>query len=265
MGRVSGFDAPTEICGLTNQLGVSCESVSIIRRTGKVTSSEAATPEYNGATAWLQQFNSPAAQIIFKSYYPGATNVRLADVVVISKMDTAPPEAATAVELTVRRLNPGARVVFADCPVRADNPAVLAGRRVLAIDDGPTLTHGGMAFGAAVLAARAAGARQVVNPRPFAVGEIAEVLGAYPHVEYALPALGYGEKQVRDLEATIAAAVRGGFEAIAIGTPIDLSRLVKIPVPATRVRYEIAVRGGVTMEGLLAPVLPLMRSGGRAG
>ncbi len=196
------------------------------------------------------------------AYYPGETNVRLADVVVINKVDTATPAAVTAVRETVRRLNPGARIVLADCPVHADDPALLAGRRVLAIDDGPTLTHGGMAFGAAVLAARAAGARKIVNPRPFAVGEIAEVLAAYPHVEEALPALGYGERQVRDLEATIARAAAGGVEALAIGTPIDLARLVRLPVPATRVRYEVALRDGVTLDELLALVLPaLVRRG----
>ncbi|MDP3775840.1 MAG: GTP-binding protein [Gemmatimonadales bacterium] len=193
------------------------------------------------------------------SYYPGETNVRLADVVVINKADTAPPGAVTVVRSTVQRLNPSARIVVADCPVRADDPSVLAGRRVLAIDDGPTLTHGGMAFGAAVLAARAAGASELVGPRPFAVGEIAETLAHYPHVREALPALGYGDRQIRDLEETISRAVAGGVEAVAVGTPIDLAKLVKIPVPSTRVRYEIALRDGVTLEDMLAPVLPVLK------
>ncbi|HTT68293.1 MAG TPA: GTP-binding protein [Gemmatimonadales bacterium] len=188
------------------------------------------------------------------SYYPGETNVRLADVVVVNKVDTAPAEAVAKVRENVKQLNPGARVVDAACPVKAADPAVLKGKKVLAIDDGPTLTHGGMAFGAAVLAAWDAGARELVDPRPFAVGEIAEALNKYQHVKRALPALGYGDKQVKDLEATIARAAEGGVEAVAIGTPIDLARLVRIPIPSTRVSYSIALKG-VTLDQLLTPVL----------
>jgi len=188
------------------------------------------------------------------SYYPGETNVRLADVVVINKVDTAPPEAVAKVRETVKALNPKARIVEAACPVKAADPAVLKGRKVLAIDDGPTLTHGGMAFGAAVLASWDAGARELVDPRPFAVGEIAEALARYPHVKRALPALGYGDRQVKDLEATIARAAEHGVEAVAIGTPIDLARLIRIPVPATRVSYSIALQG-ITLDELLAPIL----------
>jgi predicted GTPase len=188
------------------------------------------------------------------SYYPGETNVRLADVVIVNKVDTAPPEAVAKVEANVRALNPRARIVEAACPVRAADPAVLKGRKVLAIDDGPTLTHGGMPFGAAVLASWDAGARELVDPRPYAVGEIKAILARYPHVKRALPALGYGEGQIRDLEATIASAAEHGVEAVAIGTPIDLARLVRIPIPATRVSYEIALKG-VTLGELLAPVL----------
>jgi predicted GTPase len=194
------------------------------------------------------------------TYYPGGTNVRLADVVVISKVDTASAEAVVEVRERVRQMNPRARIVLAECPVTAEDPSVLAGKAVLAIDDGPTLTHGGMAFGAAVLAARAAGARDLVNPRAFAVGEIAEALDRYTHVREALPALGYGERQVRDLEETITRAVAGGVEAVAIGTPIDLARLVRIPVPSTRVAYEMRLRN-VTMGELLAPVLPGVPAG----
>jgi predicted GTPase len=188
------------------------------------------------------------------SYYPGETNVRLADVVVINKVDTAPPEAVTRVRENVRALNPRARIVDAACPVKAADPSVLKGKKVLAIDDGPTLTHGGMAFGAAVLASWDAGARELVDPRPFAVGEIAATLARYPHVKRALPALGYGDAEIRDLEATIARAAEHGVEAVAIGTPIDLARLIRIPIPATRVSYEIALKD-VTLEELLAPLL----------
>jgi predicted GTPase len=188
------------------------------------------------------------------SYYPGETNVRLADVVVINKVDTAPPEAVVKVRETVKALNPKARIVEAACPVKAADPSVLKGKKVLAIDDGPTLTHGGMAFGAAVLAAWDAGARELVDPRAFAVGEIAEALAKYPHVKRVLPALGYGDRQVKDLEATIARAAERGVEAVAIGTPIDLARLIRIPVPATRVSYSIALKG-TTLDELLAPVV----------
>lgn len=188
------------------------------------------------------------------SYYPGETNVRLADVVVINKVDTAAPEAVAKVRENVRALNPRARIVEAACPVKAADPSVLKGKKVLAIDDGPTLTHGGMAFGAAVLAAWDAGARELVDPRPFAVGEIAATLARYPHVKRALPALGYGDAEIRDLEATIARAAEHGVEAVAIGTPIDLARLIRIPIPSTRVSYEIALKD-VTLEELLAPVL----------
>jgi predicted GTPase len=188
------------------------------------------------------------------SYYPGETNVRLADVVVINKVDTAPAGAVAKVRESVEALNPKARIVEAACPVRAADPNVLRGRRVLAIDDGPTLTHGGMAFGAAVLASRDAGARELVDPRPFAVGEIAAILAKYPHVKQALPALGYGNVQIKDLETTIARAAEHGVEAVAIGTPIDLARLVRIPIPSTRVSYDIALKDA-TLDELLAGVL----------
>jgi predicted GTPase len=191
------------------------------------------------------------------SYYPGQTNVRLADIVVISKVDTAPAEQVAAVRENVRRMNPGARIILAECPVSVAEPEVLSGRTVLAIDDGPTLTHGGMAFGAAVLAARASGARALADPRSFAVGEIADALATYTHVRESLPALGYGVTQIRDLEATIARAAAGGVEAIAIGTPIDLARLVKLPVPATRVGYEMRFQH-VTLSELLEAVLPIV-------
>jgi predicted GTPase len=191
------------------------------------------------------------------SFYPGQTNVRLADVVVINKVDTAPPDQVALVRANVRRMNPSARIVLAECPVSVADPSVLRGKTVLAIDDGPTLTHGGMAFGAAVLAARACGAKDLANPRAFAVGEIAAALETYTHVRESLPALGYGPAQVKDLETTIARAVQGGVEAIAIGTPIDLGRLVRLPVPSTRVGYDLRLVH-VTMSELLELVLPVV-------
>lgn len=130
---------------------------------------------------------------------------------------------------------------------------MLRGRRVLAVKDGPTHSHGGMATGAAGIGARKAGAREIVDPRPFAEGELVDTFRSYPHLSEALPAMGYGESQIRDLERTIARACReGGVEAVAVGTPIDLSALVEIPVPQTRVRYDLQVVGRPDLTDVLA-------------
>jgi predicted GTPase len=188
-------------------------------------------------------------------YHPGETNVRMAHVVVVNKTDTAPASAVRRVRENVLRVNPHARVVIAASPVSVDDPSVLAGRRVLAVEDGPTVTHGGMGWGAATLGARAAGAAELVDPRPFAVGEIAETFRRYPALDHVLPAMGYGEAQIEDLEATLARAAEGGVEAVAVGTPIDLARLVRIPVPYTRVRYELRVLGRPDLADVLAPLL----------
>jgi predicted GTPase len=196
------------------------------------------------------------------TYHPGETNVRLADIVIINKVDSADRAAVDRVRANVRSANAAALIVEAASPLTVDDESVLRGRRVLAIDDGPTLTHGGMAFGAASLAATNAGAT-LVNPRAFAIGEIADALAAYPHVGDALPAMGYGEQQLRDLSATIVAGVSAGVEAVAIGTPIDLGRLVRIPVPSTRVRYSLQLLGDTTLEALLSPVIRAARQ--RAG
>ena len=186
-------------------------------------------------------------------YYPGETNLRLATVVLINKVDTAEPAAVEQVRENIRLTNPAAVVLEAASPVTADDPSVLAGKRVLAVEDGPTVTHGGMRYGAATIAARELGAT-IVDPRPFAVGEIAETFARYPEIGALLPAMGYGERQVSDLEATIARGAAAGVEAVAIGTPIDLARLVRIPIPHTRVRYELAIRGTPTLADLLSPL-----------
>jgi predicted GTPase len=188
-------------------------------------------------------------------YHPGETNVRIADVVVINKVDTAAEGDVREVRANVERLNPSALVVTAASPLRVDDPEVLRGRRVLAIEDGPTVTHGGMRYGAATLAARAAGALELVDPRGFAVGEIEETLQRYPDAGPLLPAMGYGPGQIHDLERTLAAAAGAGVEAVAIGTPVDLARLVRIPLPHTRVRYELDVLGRPTLEEVLSPLL----------
>ena len=189
------------------------------------------------------------------SYYPGETNVRMADVIIINKVATALPENVQKVRDNVVSVNPDAVILDAASPIFVDDPKVLKGKKVLVIEDGPTLTHGGMKYGAGTIAARRAGAGELIDPRPFLVGELKETFETYPELGVLLPAMGYGEQQVKDLEATIAKAVEGGVEAVAVGTPIDLARLVKIPVPNTRVRYELQVIGQPTLEDVLAPVL----------
>jgi predicted GTPase len=189
------------------------------------------------------------------SYYPGEINVRLADAILVNKVGTAALDDVLTVERNARSVNPDATIVEAASPLFIDEPEALKGKRVLCVEDGPTLTHGGMKYGAAVIGAQKAGAAEIVDPREFAVGEIAETYQAYPDIGTLLPAMGYGEQQVRDLQATISRAVDGGVEAVAIGTPIDLGRLVDIPVPHTRIRYELQVLGSPTLEDVLKPVL----------
>jgi predicted GTPase len=170
------------------------------------------------------------------SYHPGETNLRRAQVVVINKIDTAPPEGVARVRASVRELNPGAMVVEAASPVSVEDPAAIRGRRVLAIEDGPTLTHGEMKYGAGVVAALKHGAAEVVDPRPYAVGSIAETFRAYPGIGTLLPAMGYGEQQMRDLEATVE---RTAADLVLIATPVDLRRVIRISRPAQRVGYEL--------------------------
>ncbi len=188
------------------------------------------------------------------TYYPGETNTRLATAIVINKVDTADPQAIGRVRDNVRAVNPRAPILEAASPIAVDQPELLRGKRVLAVEDGPTLTHGGMRYGAAALAARELGA-ELIDPRPFAVGEIAATFQKYGDVGPVLPALGYGEAQLKDLETTIARGVEAGVEAIAVGTPIDLGRLVRLPVPATRVRYSLRLVSGPSLEQVLKPVL----------
>ena len=182
------------------------------------------------------------------TYYPGEVNLRMADVVVINKMDTAPPEGIERVRVNVKKANPAAAVVEAASPVDVEDPAVIAGRRVLVVEDGPTVTHGGMKFGAGVLAAEKLGAKELVDPRPFAKGSIAETFQTYPETGRLLPAMGYGEAQVKDLEATINGS---DAEAVVIATPIDLRRLINIAKPSTRVTYRLEEVGAPTLEDVL--------------
>ncbi|MEW5827452.1 MAG: cyclic 2,3-diphosphoglycerate synthase [Chloroflexota bacterium] len=182
------------------------------------------------------------------SYYPGETNVRLADVFVLNKVDTADPDAVIAVRESLRRLNPKAVVIEGASPLFVDDPAAIQGKRVLVIEDGPTLTHGEMAYGAGYVAARRFGAKEIVDPRPFAVKSIAATYAKYPKTGPILPAMGYGEAQMRDLEATIAAS---DVDMVIVGTPIDLTRVIKLDKPFQRVRYELQEIGQPTLEDIL--------------
>ncbi|MDQ7844604.1 MAG: cyclic 2,3-diphosphoglycerate synthase [Armatimonadota bacterium] len=181
-------------------------------------------------------------------YHPGETNLRMADVLVINKVDTARPDDVMVVRANAARVNPRAVIVEAASPVSVDDPALIRGRRVLVVEDGPTLTHGGMAFGAATLAARNHGARELVDPRPHAVGSIREVFEEYRHLGPVLPAMGYGPEQVRELRETIE---RAGAEVVVIGTPVDLRRLMTLAAPAVRVRYELEERTRPDLEDIL--------------
>ena len=183
-------------------------------------------------------------------YHPGETNLRMADVCVVNKVDSAPEAGVEAVVRSIREHNPRARVVLAASPFEIDGDAgAIAGKRVLAVEDGPTLTHGEMAYGAAVLAAKAHGAAALVDARPFAVGSIARTFAAYPHVGALLPAMGYGQAQMRELRDTIA---RSDADLVLIGTPIDLRRLIDLDKPALRVRYRLEEVGEPTLADVLA-------------
>jgi predicted GTPase len=182
-------------------------------------------------------------------YHPGETNLRMADVCVINKMDSAPPEGVEAVLASIAQLNPKAEIVRANSPFAVEgDPEEIRGKRVLAIEDGPTLTHGDMAYGAAVLAAKAYGAAELVDPKPFAVGSIKDTFEKYPHVSGLLPAMGYGEKQTNELRETIE---RSDADLVLIGTPIDLRRIVDISKPAMRVTYKLDEIGAPTLESIL--------------
>lgn len=185
-------------------------------------------------------------------YHPGETNVRMADVVIINKVDSAEAHNVETVLENVESLNPLAPVIFAKSPPILEPGPDLVGRRVLVVEDGPTLTHGQMPFGAGLVAARNAGARAIVDPRPFAVGSIADVFATWPRLTNALPAMGYSDEQLRDLEKTINAA---DCDVVVTGTPIDLARLITSRHPIRRVRYELEEVGSPTLSEVLAPIV----------
>ncbi len=181
-------------------------------------------------------------------YYPGEVNMRMADVVIINKVDSAAPENIELVRNNTRRVNPDAVIIDAASPIKVENPEIIKGKKVLIVEDGPTLTHGDMAMGAGTLAAQKYGAGEIVDPRKSAVRSLAATYELYPHVGAVVPAMGYGTKQIADLEATIAAI---DCEAVIVGTPIDLARVIKIDKPSVRVRYELQEIGTPNLEEVL--------------
>jgi predicted GTPase len=182
------------------------------------------------------------------SYYPGEVTLRLADVAIINKMDTAAPEAIQTVRENIAKVNPNAIVVDAASPIRVDDPSVIKGKKVLVVEDGPTLTHGEMKLGAGTVAAQKFGAAELVDPRPFVVGKLAETFEIYPNIGVLLPAMGYSEQQLKDLETTIN---NTDCDAVVIGTPIDLNRIIKINKPTTRVYYDLQEIGYPTLKEVL--------------
>ncbi len=182
------------------------------------------------------------------SYYPGEVVLRTADVLVINKMDSAPPEGIQKVRESIEAVNPGAVVIDGASPIRVDKPEVIKGKKVLVVEDGPTLTHGEMKIGAGVVAARKYGASGLVDPRPFTVGKLSETFEIYPEIGVLLPAMGYGEQQLKDLETTINTC---DCDSVVIGTPIDLSRIINIKKPFTRVYYDLQEIGKPDMEDVI--------------
>jgi len=189
----------------------------------------------------------PGHELLF---YPGESNLLMADVVVINKMDTAEPENIATVKANIASVNPGSTIIEAASPVTVEKPDVIKGKRCLVVEDGPTLTHGGMKFGAGIVAAEKFGATEVVDPRPLITGTIAETFDSYPDIGKLLPAMGYGEQQIKDLEATINAA---DCDVVIIGTPIDLRRLLHIEKPSVRVTYNLKETGIPTVANVLEP------------
>jgi predicted GTPase len=174
------------------------------------------------------------------NYHPGEANLRMADIVLVNKVDTAEPAGIEQVMASIERLNPGAIVVKSEMPVSVEQPEQIQGKRVLVVEDGPTLTHGEMAYGAGVIAARQFGAEELVDPRPYSVGSIRQAYAKYSHLESVLPALGYSPKQLEELEKTINQV---DCDLVLAATPIDLTRLINVTRPIARVRYEIAELG----------------------
>ncbi|MFQ5967831.1 MAG: cyclic 2,3-diphosphoglycerate synthase [Acidimicrobiia bacterium] len=185
-------------------------------------------------------------------YWPGEANLRAADIVVVNKVGTARPEDIDTVLANVGDANPEALIIKTESPIQVADPDLIAGKRVLVVEDGPTVTHGDMEYGAGVLAAKEYGATELIDPRPYAVGTVADAFAEYPHIGPLLPAVGYDREQIAELAETI---TRAEPDSVLVGTPIDLSRLLDIDVPTTRATYGIKVVDGPSWEEILAPVL----------
>ena len=206
-------------------------------------------------------FFRPALQVVLVDplrpgdevgYHPGETNLRLADLVVVNKCDSASAADIATVEANCRRVNPGATILRADSPVRVDDVAAVKGRRVVVVEDGPTLTHGSMTYGAGVVAARQAGVAEIIDPSPVAVGSLADTYRAYPNAVGVLPAMGYGPAQIADLAATIEAT---DADAVISGTPIDLTRVLSVSKPVVRARYDLREHQPGVLEQAVRRVL----------
>jgi predicted GTPase len=192
-------------------------------------------------------------------YHPGEANVRMADVVIVNKCDSAKAEDIEAVEASVRSLNPTATVIRADSPVTVEDESLVRGKRVIVMEDGPTLTHGSMSFGAGVVGARAAGAAEIVDPSPYAVGSLAATYAKYPNARGILPAMGYGGAQIRDLQETIEAS---DCDVVVSGTPIDITRVLSVSKPLVRARYELREQEPGVLEDAVRGMLDRRVAGG---
>jgi predicted GTPase len=195
----------------------------------------------------------PGAEL---NYFAGEVNLRIADVVVLNKIDSASAENIKILRDNIHLANPKAVVVDAVSPIRVDNPSVIRGKKVLVIEDGPTLTHGEMKIGAGIVAAQKFGAAALVDPRPFIVGRLAETFRIYPNIGTLLPAMGYGSQQVQDLEATIN---RTKCDSVVVATPIDLNRVVHIKKPNTRVYYDLQEIGKPDLDEILTLFLKRLK------
>jgi predicted GTPase len=182
------------------------------------------------------------------NYYPGEVTLRIADVVIINKIDSADPDSIQIVRDSIEMVNPKATIIDGASPIRVDDPSVIRGKRVLVVEDGPTLTHGEMKIGAGVVAAKKYGADELVDPRPYTVGKLTETFRIYPDIGTLLPAMGYGEQQLKDLETTIN---NTDCDSVVIGTPIDLNRIIKITKPNTRVYYDLQEIGEPNLNQVL--------------
>ncbi len=182
------------------------------------------------------------------TYYPGNTSLRLADVAIINKIDSADAKNILEVRNNIKKVNPKAKIIDGASPLFVDDPSVIVGKKVLVVEDGPTLTHGEMEYGAGTVAAMNYGAAEIVDPRPYTVKSITATYEKYPKIGVLLPAMGYGDDQMKDLEDTIN---NTECESVVIGTPIDLGRILKINKPSTRVKYDLQEIGGNTVESIL--------------